>query len=632
MNIQMQLCGLLITLLILYFYKRHETVGLYTEKLFRFALYITIESLVLDILSVVLIMNTDRLPLILVKGECKLYLASLVITTYAAFAYASADVTRMAKTTRYVRAFGIASGVVCLLIMFLPVSIYQEGSVVYTYGPAVTATYLSTVLLIVLIMAGVLRRDGGMNPKRRRALITWLALWLIAAAVQFMNNRLLVVGFASALGDIVMFISLDNNQSNIDRSTGNLYANAFWEFMRQNYMSSANNCGMLVSLEDSASKDVRGDRLDAAVIEIADFFRRVPETKIFRMDEYEFALLFANQENLDRARHILAKRFSEPWLEYNESYAPINIKPYYLIVPAGNVAGSVNEVIGMMKYFRAHYMNNSESRVLVLNEDVICRKKAREDMLHTITEALENDRVEVFFQPIYSTQLKKFVSAEALVRIRKEDGGIIPPGMFIPIAEETGMISWIGKRVFEKTCEFIKQTDIGRYGIEYIEVNLSVVQCEDEALADLYIDVMERYKISPSLINLEITESASIIMRKTLLNNMRKLIDYGVSFSLDDFGNGESNLNYIVDMPVHIVKFDKDMTQAYFVSEKAKYVLQAATDMIQGLHLLVVSEGVETADQLRAMERLGIDYIQGYYFSRPLEASQFIEFLKVANG
>ncbi|MCD8037933.1 MAG: EAL domain-containing protein [Lachnospiraceae bacterium] len=495
-----------------------------------------------------------------------------------------------------------------------------------------TATYLSTVLLIVLIMAGVLRRDGGMNPKRRRALITWLALWLIAAAVQFMNNRLLVVGFARALGVMVLFFELENPESNIDRTTGFFNANAFWEFMRQNYMSNANNCGMLVSLEDSASKDVRGDRLDAAVIEIADFFRRVPETKIFRMDEYEFALLFANQENLDRARHILAKRFSEPWLEYNEKYAPINIKPYYLIVPAGNVAGSVNEVIGMMKYFRAHYMNNLESRVLVLNEDVICRKKAREDMLHTITEALENDRVEVFFQPIYSTQLKKFVSAEALVRIRKEDGGIIPPGMFIPIAEETGMISWIGKRVFEKTCEFIKQTDIGRYGIEYIEVNLSVGQCEDEALADLYIDVMERYKISPSLINLEITESASIIMRKTLLNNMRKLIDYGVSFSLDDFGNGESNLNYIVDMPVHIVKFDKDMTQAYFVSEKAKYVLQAATDMIQGLHLQVVSEGVETAEQLRAMERLGIDYIQGYYFSRPLEASQFIEFLKVANG
>jgi EAL domain-containing protein (putative c-di-GMP-specific phosphodiesterase class I) len=112
---------------------------------------------------------------------------------------------------------------------------------------------------------------------------------------------------------------------------------------------------------------------------------------------------------------------------------------------------------------------------------------------------------------------------------------------------------------------------------------------------------------------------------------MKILIDYGVSFSLDDFGNGESNLNYIVDMPVEIVKFDKDMTQAYFNNDKAKYVLQAATDMIQGLELKVVAEGVETAEQLRTLERLGIDYIQGYYFSKPVEAKLYIEFLKRRN-
>jgi EAL domain-containing protein (putative c-di-GMP-specific phosphodiesterase class I) len=175
------------------------------------------------------------------------------------------------------------------------------------------------------------------------------------------------------------------------------------------------------------------------------------------------------------------------------------------------------------------------------------------------------------------------------------------------------------------------ENDIGQYGVEYIEVNLSVVQCENKALAKMYIDIMERYNVQPSFINLEITESASIVMRNSLIDNMKILIDYGVSFSLDDFGNGESNLNYIVDMPVEIVKFDKDMTQAYFNNDKAKYVLQAATDMIQGLELKVVAEGVETAEQLRTLERLGIDYIQGYYFSKPVEAKLYIEFLKRRN-
>ena len=253
-------------------------------------------------------------------------------------------------------------------------------------------------------------------------------------------------------------------------------------------------------------------------------------------------------------------------------------------------------------------------------------------MLRTILVAMEEDRVEVFFQPIYATAEKKFVSAEALVRIRNTDGSIIPPGLFIPVAEETGMISKIGEHVFEKTCQFIKEHDIEQYGIAYLEVNLSVVQCESKTLAETYIGIMDKYQIDPKLVNLEITESASIVRKKTLLKNMNTLIDYGVSFSLDDFGNGQSNLNYIVDMPVKIVKFDRDMTQAYFENKKAQFVLKAAMNMIHDMHLHVVSEGVETAEQLAALEQLGIDYVQGYYFSKPIEARAFIEFLKVKNG
>ncbi len=276
-------------------------------------------------------------------------------------------------------------------------------------------------------------------------------------------------------------------------------------------------------------------------------------------------------------------------------------------------------------------MDNPDEHTIVIDADSVAKKRERDAMLTTIIQAMDEDRVEVFFQPIYATKTKRFVSAEALVRIRREDGSIIPPGLFIPIAEETGLIVKLGERVFEKVCIFIKERVPEQYGVEYIEINLSVVQCEAKSLAKCYSEIMDRYRINPAFINLEITESASILTRKTLLDNMRALINYGVSFSLDDFGNGQSNLNYIVDMPVHIVKFDRDMTQAYFENEKAKYVLQAATDMIQGLGLKVVAEGVETAEQLQKLERLGIDYIQGYYFSKPIEQDRYIEFLKVKN-
>ena len=117
-----------------------------------------------------------------------------------------------------------------------------------------------------------------------------------------------------------------------------------------------------------------------------------------------------------------------------------------------------------------------------------------------------------------------------------------------------------------------------------------------------------------------------------MIENMKKLIDYGVQFSLDDFGTGHSNLNYIVDMPVNIVKFDRSMTASYFKNGKAKYVMDAAMHMIHGMELQIVSEGIETKEQLQTMEDLNISYIQGYYFSKPLPKDEFLAFIEKHQG
>ena len=117
-----------------------------------------------------------------------------------------------------------------------------------------------------------------------------------------------------------------------------------------------------------------------------------------------------------------------------------------------------------------------------------------------------------------------------------------------------------------------------------------------------------------------------------MIANMDRMISYGVSFALDDFGTGASNLNYIVDMPVQIVKFDRGMSQAYFASGKAKYVMDAAMHMIHGMGLAIVAEGVETEEQYAKMEEIKIDFIQGFYFSKPLPEEEFLEFLRRKSG
>ena len=533
MNIQMQVCGLIIILLILYFYKRQETVGLYTEMLFRRAAYMCIACLVLDILSVIFIMGRSMLPDLLVRGECKLYLASLVGTGYAALTYACADAFGLMQVNRFIKKMGIAAAAVSVILFLLPIGIYHEGRTVYTYGPACVATYIGVVLLIIATLVYTAKRGNRMNPRRRRAIRTWMGIWLAAAVVQFFNSGILLVGYASALGIVILFFELENPEANLDRSTGFFNARAFTDYVKYKYDSKNKGCCLIISLENAHSSDIRIEHMEDILAEVTDFISRIPETKRFKTDEKEFSLAFESREQMERAYTIVGNRFQEEWLAGIENVNPVSLQPYYLLVPDAKVAGNAEEMLGYIKYFRAHSMDNPEEHTLAIDADSVAKKRERDAMLGTILQAMEEDRVEVFFQPIYATATKKFVSAEALVRIRREDGSIIPPGLFIPIAEETGLIIKLGERVFEKVCIFIREHAPEQYGVEYIEINLSVVQCEAKSLAKCYSEIMDRYRINPAFINLEITESASILTRKTLLDNMRALINYGVSFSLD---------------------------------------------------------------------------------------------------
>lgn len=631
MNIQMQVGGLLILFLLQYFYSRQEVMGLYTEKLFRRALYVTIACLILDIVSVILIVNRDVVPLRLVNLECKAYLVSLIGNGYMALIYACSDIYHKETTSRYAHVLGAAVLMMSIVIFALPIYIFGEGHVVYTYGPACMATYMSALSLLLGTLYIITKNKRIMTWKRRRAIMIWLGMWIVAALIQFFFNQLLLVGFTSALGMVILFFELENPEANIDRKTGVFNQYAFADYMKQKYREEEDFCAILVILKDRQSKEIKADQVEEAILKITQFLRSSSSGRIFKTDDKEFSIVFDNHDQLRETYVAIESRFRKGWLEDDDDFEGIFLQPSYLVIPSKEVAENEAELLELLKFFKTHHMNSPEERIFVLDKDSIIQKRAREQILAELKAAMDEERVEVFFQPIYSIHQNKFVAAEALVRIRKTDGSILMPNDFIPAAEETGQISRLGEIVFARTCRFIKENDIRRYGLEYIEVNLSVIQCESKDLSANYIEIMKRYEVDPALINLEITESASIVMKSILIDNMNAMIEDGIAFSLDDFGNGQSNLNYIVDMPVEIVKFDRNMTKAYFESEKAKFVLQATVNMIHEMSLKVVSEGVETAEQLEELKKIGIDYIQGFYFSRPLQADKFIEFLKENN-
>ena len=163
-----------------------------------------------------------------------------------------------------------------------------------------------------------------------------------------------------------------------------------------------------------------------------------------------------------------------------------------------------------------------------------------------IDRALEEGSFQVYYQPIYSIPHGKFISAEALIRLFDSQYGFISPELLITAAERNGAIHRIGAYVFEQVCQFIASDDFRRLGLDYIEVNLSVAQCMNSDLPETLFAIMEKYHVPSDKINLEITETAAAYAQRVLSENLDKLTKAGISFSLDDYGTGYSNMKRVI--------------------------------------------------------------------------------------
>lgn len=622
MNIQVQICGLLIVLLLYCFYMSSETLKLYTEKIFHQAMCMSMLCLFLDILSVVAITYRSRLPLFFVESICKLYIITLVWVSMYAFVYVLTDLLNEDNHklwTKRIRLIIIAQSI---MVYVLPIGIFAEGRVVYTYGEAVLAVYGSVAVYIIATLVTIGRYFKRLNKRRTFAVGLWMFVYICAAIIQFLNNELLLVGFASAMGVLILFVVMENPEANLERRIGCFNAYALSEYMSKGAEKQRGASVMEISFDNLDYLEERGIFVDQVLRNVVSLVARDTNGKIFKDINSNIVVISENADALQTSAETVYRNFSEDKLL---------CKSMKIILLKNNT--SFTSMDEMSRFFTFLRQGGKRAEgVLVVNERMITKYMEKYVVEEQISEALQEDRVEVFFQPIYSNAEKSFTSAEALVRIRQKDGSFLSPGVFIPVAENNGQIVELGERIFSLVCRFIQKNDLEALGIHYIEVNLSVIQCQMENLAEQLIAITNEYQINPAWINLEITETGVVSARNVLLNNMRKLIDEGFSFSLDDFGKGESNLMYVVEMPVSIVKLDYDISKAYFNTEKAKHVVKAVVGMAHELKLKMVAEGIENEDELRTMQEEGIDYIQGYYYSKPIPGDEFIRFVKQHNN
>ncbi|MCR5195235.1 MAG: EAL domain-containing protein [Pseudobutyrivibrio sp.] len=634
MNIYTQVCGLVIVAMLIFFYKRQPTMGLNSERRFKVVLFAILGCVLCDIASCYFIVNASRYTPFVVNSISKVYLLFLQVVAFSTLAYELADIFEF-YGSKLEKMIAICYQGICIIglgfTLYLPIEIYYDGDILYTYGAAPVATYCFVGFYVFSILLSLLVLRRHIKPTRVKALSAWMCIWTIAAGIQFVHPQHLIVSFASCLGALIMYFEIENPQSAISRKTGHFSSGVIREYFDNLYQNKKKFSLMMISFRSSTNANGDTKLLRKTSELLSEFLFSIDSAKVFDTAEGYFLLVFDNMDFVESTKFRISTYFQSIENNPDISKAITLLRPFYTIIPNGHISSSADELLLLL----ASYSPNNQKELLgdeIILDDSILKDVQLEKLAENhVIEAMENDRIEVHYQPIYDIATEKFTSAEALVRIRTSGGKLLYPDTFIPIVEETGRIIPLSDAIYRKTLSFMKSYHVERLGVERIELNLSVRQGEHPLFVNRFMGILEEFNINPDLLNLEITETNSLHSKENLLANMKKLEEYGLSFSLDDFGSGSSNLNYMIEMPVGIVKLDRDLSGAYFKNDKAQAIVKAVIAMAHSMNIKLIAEGIETKDEFDTMKTLGVDYIQGFYFSRPLPEHEFLKFMQEHN-
>lgn len=306
---------------------------------------------------------------------------------------------------------------------------------------------------------------------------------------------------------------------------------------------------------------------------------------------------------------------------------PINIVMRFGVYMVDDISMSIDKICDRAKLAVDTFEGNYDSFINYY-DDSIREKLLREQMItNAMTKAVDERQFVVYYQPKFDLSSECVIGAEALVRWKHPEYGFLSPGEFIPIFEKNGFISELDYYVWDCVCQKIASWMETGHVLMPISVNVSRVDLYNPKLPQLLFDLVNKYKIPIQYLHLEITESAYTDNAKQMIDIVNQIRKLGFVIEMDDFGTGYSSLNMLSDLPIEILKLDMSFLKNNVGRSSGRSVIQFVINLAKWLGLFVVAEGVETQEQAIFLRNMGCDYAQGYYYSKPVEDSDFEKLL-----
>lgn len=505
---------------------------------------------------------------------------------------------------------------------------YYNEKDLYTHGPAMIYLYASAFFYIALAMYYVITKGKSIPKDKLAALVVFALGGIGAVVIQMFLSTILIELFVQSLSFLGVLFTLENEADIYNGISKVFNRRAFLEDNDIYIKSKVDYSVISVKLTNINNyQNVLGIlAMNEVRYSIAQWMRSFTKNGVVydcEKDNFCLSLYCISHEEIADIAQKIKEKFDTPW-PHNEY--DLDLRIHISIIDIPETADSLEALLAVVD------SNKAFGDEIIMRGKELKKLQRSSEVANAIQKALDNHSLQVYYQPIWNKESGRVNSAEALVRLFDDEMGMIPPDEFIPIAESNGLIVKVGEVVFRKACEFYKANSLAKYGIEYIEVNLSTVQCMYTGLPETFKRILKEYDLTPIRFNLEITESVAVHSPDIFLDTMRRLKEEGFTFSMDDYGTGYSNFSYMFDMEFDIIKLDKSILWNADTNENAQTILSCTVRMLKDMNFKVLIEGVETKEQLDKVVSLGVDYCQGYYFSRPIPGNEFVEYCKTISA
>lgn len=619
-------------LFVMYFMKRNFPGR--SNRIFFMMLIDNLLASAINILTFYTISFPERYPLWLCNLSNILYLFvyNLMSVLFLLYVDSMAKIPVMEKPVRIFAAVILSyDGIMLALSPYTHLMIYFDEQRIYRHGSFMVTLYINAFLAVLFANTMFIAIRKRFNFYQVFSIIGF-SLGVFASVIFQVNNpRYVISNFVCAMVLFFLYSAFENPAYYMHGDTTCYNRRAFMKTIHAYKKRRKPYTMILIQIGDFDGLVHSLARTEVFLLSerIAERISRLFRKTSYCIDTDRFVLVEDITVNVEQKAKLVREIFANPFqVENGSEVRNMNLQPVISVLHITDEAIDGHEMAEILQNIPEHSLEETVRKADI--SELLLPIRREKEILRLIDNAVKTQGFEVYYQPIYDVNSGKFHSAEALIRLKNESGNFISPEEFIPIAEKNGRIESIGAFVFREVCRFMRDTELASYGVRYVEINLSPEQCREMAITDQVISIMKEYGVQPSQLNLEITETAQMenggMVR--LGEIMSRLHKENLTFSLDDFGSGFAAINYLIRFPVDIVKIDKEILWHAMKDETSMIVLKSTIQMIKEIGRKIVVEGIETKEMAQLLIENGCDYLQGYYYSKPIPGDRYLEFLK----